>query len=217
MFFLFFQDVYDKLDYLSSLGKTQTAAVQRDADIGVAEAERDAGIRVWRLKTSAISNVSETQPLQYPQSSTRKQNVGRRWWTSSSWLIPGWPIPNESWSCTRLHLIRRLTPRLVLSDSNLHSEVFKLKLFDHLGFNVLRKLKLSWHMSCRQRKSNKRSAWRRLKSKLCRGRNKSLLRRRKSLELTRSSLLLWRDQQKLRLTRWCSWLKDTSKREKNFC
>lgn len=47
---LCFQDVYDKLDYLSSLGKTQTAAVQRDADIGVAEAERDAGIRVRRLK-----------------------------------------------------------------------------------------------------------------------------------------------------------------------
>lgn len=47
------KDVYDKVDYLSSLGKTQTAAVQRDADIGVAEAERDAGIRVrkalrWR-------------------------------------------------------------------------------------------------------------------------------------------------------------------------
>ncbi|MEQ2178343.1 hypothetical protein GOODEAATRI_013032, partial [Goodea atripinnis] len=41
-------DVYDKLDYLSSLGKTQIAAVQRDADIGVAEAERDAGIRVIR-------------------------------------------------------------------------------------------------------------------------------------------------------------------------
>lgn len=40
------QDVYDKLDYLSSLGKTQIAAVRRDADIGVAEAERDAGIRV---------------------------------------------------------------------------------------------------------------------------------------------------------------------------
>lgn len=40
------QDVYDKVEYLSSLGKSQTAAVQRDADIGVAEAERDAGIRV---------------------------------------------------------------------------------------------------------------------------------------------------------------------------
>lgn len=40
------KDVYDKVDYLSSLGKTQTAVVQRDADIGVAEAERDAGIRV---------------------------------------------------------------------------------------------------------------------------------------------------------------------------
>lgn len=49
--YLCLQDVYDKLDYLSSLGKTQTAAVQRDADIGVAEAERDAGIRVRRRKT----------------------------------------------------------------------------------------------------------------------------------------------------------------------
>ncbi|KFQ10922.1 Flotillin-2, partial [Leptosomus discolor] len=44
------QDVYDKVDYLSSLGKTQTAAVQRDADIGVAEAERDAGIREAECK-----------------------------------------------------------------------------------------------------------------------------------------------------------------------
>eukprot|EP00079_Xenopus_tropicalis_P035768 XP_017949539.1 PREDICTED: flotillin-2-like [Xenopus tropicalis] len=39
------RDVYNKVEYLSSLGKAQTAAVRRDADIGVAEAERDAGIR----------------------------------------------------------------------------------------------------------------------------------------------------------------------------
>ncbi|KAI1231818.1 hypothetical protein IHE44_0007455 [Lamprotornis superbus] len=44
------KDVYDKVDYLSSLGKTQIAAVQRDADIGVAEAERDAGIREAECK-----------------------------------------------------------------------------------------------------------------------------------------------------------------------
>ncbi|CAN9493046.1 unnamed protein product [Ophioblennius macclurei] len=44
------KDVYDKLDYLSSLGKTQIAAVRRDADIGVAEAERDAGIREAECK-----------------------------------------------------------------------------------------------------------------------------------------------------------------------
>ncbi|XP_010141197.1 PREDICTED: flotillin-2, partial [Buceros rhinoceros silvestris] len=44
------KDVYDKVDYLSSLGKTQTAAVRRDADIGVAEAERDAGIREAECK-----------------------------------------------------------------------------------------------------------------------------------------------------------------------
>nr|AID21726.1 flotillin-2 [Dugesia japonica]APU52172.1 flotillin-2 [Dugesia japonica] len=39
------KDVYDKVEYLNSLGRAQTAIVKRDADIGVAEAERDAGIR----------------------------------------------------------------------------------------------------------------------------------------------------------------------------
>lgn len=45
------------MEYLSSLGKTQTAAVQRDADIGVAEAERDAGIRVrtWWFKSIGMN------------------------------------------------------------------------------------------------------------------------------------------------------------------
>ncbi|KAJ8403841.1 hypothetical protein AAFF_G00347090 [Aldrovandia affinis] len=48
------KDVYDKVNYLSSLGKTQTAAVQRDADIGVAEAERDAGIREAECKKEML-------------------------------------------------------------------------------------------------------------------------------------------------------------------
>ncbi|KAL9826037.1 flotillin-2 isoform 2-T2 [Geothlypis trichas] len=48
------KDVYDKVDYLSSLGKTQIAAVQRDADIGVAEAERDAGIREAECKKEML-------------------------------------------------------------------------------------------------------------------------------------------------------------------
>ncbi|NXU37112.1 FLOT2 protein, partial [Drymodes brunneopygia] len=47
-------DVYDKVEYLSSLGKTQIAAVQRDADIGVAEAERDAGIREAECKKEML-------------------------------------------------------------------------------------------------------------------------------------------------------------------
>ena len=42
----YFQDVVDNVEYLDSLGKTQTANVKRDAEIGVAEANRDAGIRV---------------------------------------------------------------------------------------------------------------------------------------------------------------------------
>ncbi|XP_069802172.1 flotillin-2 isoform X2 [Dendropsophus ebraccatus] len=48
------KDVYDKVEYLSSLGKTQTAVVQRDADIGVAEAERDAGIREAKCKKEML-------------------------------------------------------------------------------------------------------------------------------------------------------------------
>ena len=39
------KDVYDDVDYLKSLGRTQTAIVKRDAAIGVAQADRDAGIR----------------------------------------------------------------------------------------------------------------------------------------------------------------------------
>jgi len=38
------KDVYDEVNYLDSLGKKQTSTVKRDADIGVAQANRDAGI-----------------------------------------------------------------------------------------------------------------------------------------------------------------------------
>ncbi|KAG8590443.1 hypothetical protein GDO81_006770 [Engystomops pustulosus] len=48
------KDVYDKVEYLSSLGKTQTAVVRRDADIGVAEAERDAGIKEAMYKKEML-------------------------------------------------------------------------------------------------------------------------------------------------------------------
>lgn len=40
------KDVFDRVEYLASLGKARTAAVKRDADVGVAQANRDAGIRV---------------------------------------------------------------------------------------------------------------------------------------------------------------------------
>lgn len=39
------KDVFDNVEYLESLGRAQTANVKRDADVGVAEANRDAGIR----------------------------------------------------------------------------------------------------------------------------------------------------------------------------
>merc|ERR1711981_982783 len=39
------KDVFDNVEYLSSLGRAQTAVVKRDADVGVAESNRDAGIK----------------------------------------------------------------------------------------------------------------------------------------------------------------------------
>merc|ERR1719443_2739486 len=48
------KDVYDNVDYLASLGKTQTAHVRKDAEIGVAQAERDAGIKQAECEKSAM-------------------------------------------------------------------------------------------------------------------------------------------------------------------
>lgn len=42
------KDVYDDVQYLQSLGKAQTASVKRDADSGVAEANR------WYLKINSF-------------------------------------------------------------------------------------------------------------------------------------------------------------------
>lgn len=48
------KDVHDDVEYLASLGKSQIAAVKRDADTGVAEANRDAGIREAECERSAM-------------------------------------------------------------------------------------------------------------------------------------------------------------------
>ena len=87
------QDVYDKVDYLSSLGKTQTAAVQRDADIGVAEAERDAGIRVspkmcWASPEQPVLLQLHTLELCPPFPLCRRRSARKKCWMSSSWPIP---------------------------------------------------------------------------------------------------------------------------------
>merc|ERR1712112_402765 len=48
------KDVYDNVTSLQSLGKAQTAAVKRDAEIGVAQANRDAGIREAECEKAAM-------------------------------------------------------------------------------------------------------------------------------------------------------------------
>merc|ERR1712154_553762 len=48
------KDVYGNVTYLQSLGKAQTAAVKRDAEIGVAQANRDAGIREAECEKAAM-------------------------------------------------------------------------------------------------------------------------------------------------------------------
>lgn len=48
------KDVHDEVDYLASLGKARTAAVKRDASVGVAQAERDASIREAECEKAAM-------------------------------------------------------------------------------------------------------------------------------------------------------------------
>lgn len=48
------KDVYDEVDYLKSLGKARTAAVKKEANIGVANAERDAGIHEAECEQQAM-------------------------------------------------------------------------------------------------------------------------------------------------------------------
>lgn len=54
------KDVYDDVQYLASLGKAQTAAVKRDADVGVAEANRDAGIKEAECEKAAMDTKYNT-------------------------------------------------------------------------------------------------------------------------------------------------------------
>ena len=51
------RDIRDDVEYLDSLGMTRTAAVRRDADIGVAEANRDAEVR----KAECIKEAMDTK------------------------------------------------------------------------------------------------------------------------------------------------------------
>ncbi|KAG5871602.1 hypothetical protein JTB14_007922 [Gonioctena quinquepunctata] len=54
------RDLYDDVQYLTSLGKAQTAMVKRDAVAGVAEANRDAGIREAESQKLALDVIYST-------------------------------------------------------------------------------------------------------------------------------------------------------------
>ena len=54
------KDIFDNVEYLSSLGRTQTAIVKRDAEIGKAIADRDAGIFEADCQKSAMDVSYET-------------------------------------------------------------------------------------------------------------------------------------------------------------
>ena len=55
------KDVCDSVEYLASLGRTQTANVKRDADVGVVDANRDAGIRVRLVFVTILCMVHTIQ------------------------------------------------------------------------------------------------------------------------------------------------------------
>merc|ERR1719512_265794 len=67
------KDVYDNVTYLQSLGKAQTAAVKRDAEIGVAQANRDAGIREAECEKAAMDVKYSTDTKIEEQEIKRKE------------------------------------------------------------------------------------------------------------------------------------------------
>ena len=74
------QDVYDTVDYLASLGKSQTAAVKRDAEIGVAqvgEIERKIGQMKAKIVVAQISGMY--RDIWDSEKKERKRNKQRNW------------------------------------------------------------------------------------------------------------------------------------------
>lgn len=76
------KDVYDDVQYLQSLGKAQTASVKRDADAGVAEANRDAGIReaeceksAWDVKYSTDTKIEDNSRMYQLQKANFDQEI----------------------------------------------------------------------------------------------------------------------------------------------
>ena len=81
------KDIFDNVEYLASLGRAQTANVKRDADIGVAEAHRDAGIRVsdlfgqpprqWYIFRAFSSNFGERPLAKIGKNNRLNFKIGR--------------------------------------------------------------------------------------------------------------------------------------------
>ncbi|KAL3311407.1 Flotillin-2 [Cichlidogyrus casuarinus] len=65
------KDIFDRVTYLNSFGKTQIAIVRKDADIGVAEAEKEAGI--------SESNCLRTQQVNFFQADEEISSSSRNY------------------------------------------------------------------------------------------------------------------------------------------
>lgn len=146
---------------------------------------------------------------------SRKPSVRGKWWMSSSWLTQKWLTPNGSWKCRKLPLIRKWTQRYYLYswDLILSWMLSTVKRESEVLMKTStrsRKQRLSWRTSCRRPNSSRTSAWRRLKSRWCKGRSRSPSKRRRSFVLKRSSSPPWRDPPRQKPTRCSSWLRDGS-------
>ena len=117
------KDVYDSVEYLESLGRAQTANVKRDADIGVAEANRDAGIRVSHVGFMWQDCRSFWQ---------RKVSV--------SWYIPDLTQEGRNWTRNLYHLKLVLIPLGAYDDRQFTSTIISC------SYHIL--LRLRTQVSC---------------------------------------------------------------------
>merc|ERR1719230_818261 len=148
------KDVFDTVEYLSSLGKAQTAAVKRDAEIGVAQANRDAGIREAECEKSAMD-------IKY--STDTKIEDNSRGFKLQKANFDSEVNTAKAEAQLAYELQTALTPRLRITaeDSNCRRRILTAKL-------TRLKLRLSLHMNFKQQRYNKEFEMRKFKFKLLR-------------------------------------------------
>merc|ERR1740131_886482 len=141
------KDVYDNVDYLASLGKSQTAAVNRDAGIREAECEKSAMDIKYSTDTKIEDN-SRAFKLQ-------KANFDKE-------------VNSAKAEAQLAYELQAAKIQQKIRNEEIQIQVVERRKQTLIRRSTRRKLRLNWLMNCKQLKSNRRSGMRKSRSRLLR-------------------------------------------------